>query len=568
MTPDEFERLPLPRPTRRHLLETLAALGVGSAVFQRALADKAEKADRITPEMVEQAEWIAGLQLEEKQRQAVAQALQRTVRHLDALREVPVDNSLPPALVFQPAPGERTTEGRRGGVRMPDGPSPARPSSSETLAFLPVASLAALLRDGKVSSVELTRLYLDRLRQYDPALHCVISYTEELALRQADRADREIAAGRYRGPLHGIPWGAKDLMAVPGYKTTWGAGHFKEQTLDVQATVVRRLEEAGAVLVAKLSMGALAMGDEWFGGKTHNPWDVRRGSGGSSAGSGAATAAGLVGFALGTETLGSIVSPCTQCGVSGLRPTFGRISRHGCMTLTWSSDKIGPMARSLEDCALIFAAIHGADGLDAAAVDRPFHWPPARSVRELRVGYIEDDQAVKDRDELRVLRELGVRLVPFTLPKQPYIEALRLILNVEEAAAFDDLTRHGISEGLGRWPFIFRPAHFIPAVDYLRANRIRTLLMREMAERMEKVDAYVGGDDLLITNLTGHPTIILPGGFEKRRGVEMPKGLTFTGRLYGEGELLALGHAYQQATGFHLRRPPMDKVKKEEGPAK
>jgi Asp-tRNA(Asn)/Glu-tRNA(Gln) amidotransferase A subunit family amidase len=305
------------------------------------------------------------------------------------------------------------------------------------------------------------------------------------------------------------------------------------------------------------------MGDRWFGGMTRNPWDVRQGSSGSSAGSAATVAAGLVGFALGSETLGSIVSPCRQCGASGLRPTFGRVSRHGCMTLAWSMDKLGPIARSLEDCALVFGALHGADGLDLAAVDRPFAWPLRRDLRSLRVGYVEGGKPAAERDELRVLRDLGVQLVPIKLPNKLPVAALHLILTVEAATVFDDLTRKGITEGLNGWPSTFRQGQFIPAVEYLRANRVRTLLMREMEEVMAGVDAYVGGNDLLITNLTGHPTVVLPNGFDKRGGAEVPRAITFTGRLYGETELLALGHAYQQATGFHLKRPPLEQIKPE-----
>jgi Asp-tRNA(Asn)/Glu-tRNA(Gln) amidotransferase A subunit family amidase len=553
-------------PSRRQVLAVLSSLGIGSTVFQRALAAKAAEEGTVTPEMIQQAEWIAGLELKEAERKSAARALQRAMKDLKAARALPIDHGVPPALVFRPLADSPGHETARNGVSLPDGPAPARPADADTLAFMPVRALAGLLRSRQVSSVELTKLYLQRLRKYDPALLCVVTLTEDLALAQAERMDKEIAAGRYRGPLHGISWGAKDLMAVPGYTTTWGAGHYREQKLADKATVVRRLEDAGAVLVAKMSLGALASGDRWFKGRTRNPWDVRHGSSGSSAGSAAAVAAGLVGFALGSETLGSIVSPCERCGVSGLRPTFGRVSRHGCMTLSWSMDKIGPIARSLEDCALIFAAIQGADGLDPSTVDRPFCWPLRRDLRSLRVGYIENDKSECERDELRVLGDLGVRLVPIKLPGRFPLGAMRLILRVEAGAVFDELTRKGVSEGLGDWPDIFRAVQFIPAVEYLRANRARTLLMREMEEVMSQIDAYVGGDDLVITNLTGHPTVVMPSGFKKQDGVEVPQGLTFTGRLHGEAELLALGHAYQQATGFHLRRPPLDRIKAPDTP--
>jgi Asp-tRNA(Asn)/Glu-tRNA(Gln) amidotransferase A subunit family amidase len=550
-----------PRPTRRHLLKVLAGLGVGSAVFRRALAAQADRGVTVTDTMIQQAEWIAGLKLSDADRKALVAGLNAALRDFERLRAVPLPNHVPLALAFPPAPWlPPSHEPTHGPVEPINRVAPKRPDGDEDLAFLPVTALAALIRDRKVSSTELTKLALSRLRLYNSALHCVVTFTEELALKQAEQADREIAAGRYRGSLHGIPWGAKDLIAYPGYKTTWGALPFKDQVLDTKATVARKLEEAGAVLVAKTTLGALAMGDLWFGGRTRSPWNPKQGSSGSSAGSAAATAAGLVPFALGSETLGSIVSPCRQCGSTGLRPTFGRVSRYGCMTLAWSMDKIGPIARNVEDCALVFGAIHGADGLDVSAVDRPFAWPPARELRTLKVGYFENQTATQNRDDLRVLRDLGVRLVPIKLPSKYPVDALRVILGTEAAAAFDDLTRKGVTEGLNSWPQTFRRGQFVPAVEYLRANRIRSLLMQEMEEMMALVDLYVGGADLLITNLTGHPTVVMPDGFRKAGGVEVPTSITFTGRLYGEAELLWVANAYQQATGHHLRRPPMQQV--------
>ncbi|MEK6238600.1 MAG: amidase, partial [Planctomycetales bacterium] len=349
--------------TRRNALRTLAGLGVGTLVFQRALAVQAAETGAVTAEMVRQAEWVAGIELQEEDREAVADGLRRTMESVRNLRQVPIGYDVPPAIHFHAAPNQPPNSGApRGQIQPIESAAGKRPDSDDDLCFLPVSELAALLRSRQVSSEELTKLYLARLRTHDPTLKCVITYTEELALRQARKADREIAAGRYRGPLHGVPWGAKDLIAVPGYPTTWGAPAFKEQTLDHAATVANRLEASGAVLVAKLSLGALASGDRWFGGKTRNPWNPKQGSSGSSAGSASATAAGLVGFTLGSETLGSIVSPCRRCGATGLRPTFGRVSRHGCMSLAWSMDKIGPITRSVEDCALVFSAIHGWDG--------------------------------------------------------------------------------------------------------------------------------------------------------------------------------------------------------------
>jgi Asp-tRNA(Asn)/Glu-tRNA(Gln) amidotransferase A subunit family amidase len=411
-----------------------------------------------------------------------------------------------------------------------------------------------------VSSVELTKVYLARLKRFDPLLKCVVTLTEELALKQAAQADREISAGSYRGPLHGIPWGAKDLIAYPGYPTTWGATPFKDRVIDVKATVAARLEEAGAVLVAKLSLGALAMGDRWFGGQTRSPWDPRSGSSGSSAGSASAVAAGLVGFAIGSETLGSIVSPCRACGASGLRPTFGRISRHGCMTLAWSMDKLGPIARSVEDCALVLDAIHGADGLDQSAVDQAFDWPPKVALDRVKVGYIEEHgPEAEEREELKVFRKLGFELVPITLPDHLPVEAITLMLGTEAAAVFDELTRKHITEGLNTWPDTFRSGQFVPAVEYLRAARVRTKLMEVMAQRMAAVDLYVGsGQDLAISNLTGHPTAVFPMGFRDRNGRMRPGSVTLTGGLYDETTVMAVAHAFQQATGDHLRRPPLE----------
>jgi Asp-tRNA(Asn)/Glu-tRNA(Gln) amidotransferase A subunit family amidase len=555
---DSFQ---LSRPiTRRSVIGLLAGLGIGSAAFRRALALQAEQAGKVTPEMIGQAEWIAGIELNEEDRKAIAGSVQRDRQRYEALRKVQLDNSVPPALAFFAAPPQEAGgDIRRGDVCPIETAPPHRPQTDEDLAFLPVTELAALIRTRQVSSVELTKLYLARLHKYNDLLKCVVTFTDDLALAQAERADREIAAGRYRGALHGIPWGAKDLIAWPGYKTTWGAGHYQEQSLDVKATVARKLEDAGAVLVAKLTLGALALGDQWFGGMTRNPWNPAEGSSGSSAGSTAAVVAGLVGFAIGSETLGSIVSPCKRCSASGLRPTFGRVSRAGCMTLSWSMDKLGPIARSIEDCALVFGAIHGADDLDITAVDRPFSWPPRRDVRSLTVGYFEGDRPAEEQRARDVVKSLGVKLVPITLPNKYPASALTLLLNTEAAAVFDDLTRAGVHDGIGRWAGTFRTGQFVPAIEYLRAARVRTLLMREMAEVMQPLDAYIGGDDLTLTNLTGHPTVIVPDGDRDKSPTNQPGTIAFTGKLFGETDLLALAHAYQQTTGAHLRRPPLEK---------
>ena len=546
---------------RRTALKALGLLGVGTVTFRRALAAQAAQAAKVTPEMIRQAEWIAGLELTEKERESTAKEIQESLASFQALRKVEVGHDVAPALSFVPAPGLRQAAGvKRNQARIVGTPVVHRPSSDEELAFLTVAELSGLVRSRQVTSTELTKLYLGRLKRFDPLLKCVVTPTEDLAMRQAAQADAEIASGKIRGPLHGIPWGAKDLIAYPGYPTTWGAPQFKGRVLNEKATVAARLEEAGAVLVAKLTLGALAQGDQWYGGKTRSPWDPRRGSSGSSAGSAAAAAAGLVGFALGSETLGSIVSPCRACGASGLRPTFGRVSRHGCMSLAWSMDKIGPIARSIEDCALILDAIHGHDGLDPTAVDQSFAWPPAVALERLKIGYLEEPQRPFDqREELKVLRALGFELVPIALPTNYPLDAITLMLGTEASAAFDELTRNHVTEGLNTWPETFRQGQFVPAVEYLRAARVRTLLMQAMAKVMESVDLYVGsGPDLVITNLTGHPSAVFPGSFRDINGRPGPRSITLTGRLYGESTLLAVAHAYQQATGQHLHRPPLE----------
>ncbi len=574
--------------TRRRVLKTISAAGVSSAVFGRALValaqDQAKGQPAVTPEMIQQAQWISGIKLTDDQRKLMLEGMNKEVADFAKLRSVPLENAVPPAFRFDPAQsGEACPVAERESLDLLEEEEPDEPDSWDDLAFETVGELAAHIHARQISSVELTRLYLDRLKKFDPVLACVVTRTDDLALRQAEKADREMATGRYRGPLHGIPWGVKDLFAVPGYPTTWGAAPYKDQVRPEKATVVARLEEAGAVLLAKLSVGELAWGDVWFGGTTKNPWKTEQGSSGSSAGSSATVAAGLAGFAIGTETWGSIVSPCTRCGATGLRPTFGRVSRYGAMALAWTMDKVGPIARSAEDCALIFHAIQGPDGLDPTVVERPFHWRPRRDVRSLRVGYVKalfdadyTQWAEKDDEKpglaewkeidartLDTMADLGVRLVPIELPGSLPVDPLSLILSAEAATAFDELTRSGKDARLVRqiadaWPTVFRLGQTIPAVEYLRANRIRTLLMREMEKLMRDVDVYLapsfGGDNLLLTNLTGHPAVVMPNGF--RKSDHTPTSITLTGGLYGETDVLALAVAFQDETDYHLQRPP------------
>lgn len=495
--------------------------------------------------------------------------LRRNIRSYEQMREVVLENHVPPSIQFNPLLPDMIIDKESISFSFSTDPEIQLPENLEDLAFYPITALAQLIRSRKITSVELTNLYLDRLKKYGPRLECVITLTNGLALKQAKKADEEIGAGRYRGPLHGIPWGAKDLLATKGIRTTWGAMPYKDQIIDKDATVVKRLEEAGAVLVAKLTMGALAMGDVWYGGKTKNPWNLEQGSSGSSAGPAAATSAGLVAFAIGTETLGSIVSPSTRCGVTGLRPSYGRVSRYGAMALSWSMDKIGPICRTVEDCALVFHAIYGPDGKDLTIVNAPFGWNPSSDLHQIRVGYLkkafERKSKTKENDQatLETMRSLGIELIPFELPEFP-ARAISFILSAEAAAAFDEMTRSGkddllVRQGQGAWPNTLRQARFIPAVEYIQANRLRTLLMQKMAEQMKEIDVFVapsyGSNSLLITNLTGHPTVVVPNGFDDKGN---PTSISFIGNLFEEAKALRVAKAYQDATDFHHKHPSLN----------
>jgi len=536
-----------------------------------------------------------------------------------------IPNSVDPALIFDPVlPGMKfQTERKPMRISKASSSATARaPRNLEDLAFASARELSELVRTKRVSSLALTEMYLGRLKKYDATLKFVVTLTEERALAQAKKADAEIAAGKYRGPLHGLPWGAKDLLATQGYPTTWGAGGFESQKIDEDATVVKRLDEVGAVLVAKLTLGALAMGDVWFGGVTRNPWNTNQGSSGSSAGPASATAAGCVAFSIGSETLGSISSPSTRCGCTGLRPSFGLVPRTGAMALSWSMDKLGPICRTVEDCALVLDAIHGRDGKDRTVQSAAFNWDANLDWRKLRVGYLkaaferkpdEQQEAAKEeppatpeeqkkREErkkrreaararteydrkfndaaLAKLRKMGVNLVPAEMPKFPY-DAMVTMLTAESAAAFDELTRTGKDKLLTSqkdydWPNTFRTARFIPAVEYIQAARARRMAMDVVAKVFNDFDVIVaptGGEQLVITNLTGNPAVILPNGlrgsdapkplnddpsdFQNAGGPGTPTSLTFLGKLYGEAELLTVARAYQEATGFHLQHPKL-----------
>ncbi len=571
------------RFSRRNFIAFFSSLGLSSTLFPGVLwAQVQEKAaQKITKEMLIVAEQIAGLHFTDAQREMMLAGINENLTFYDEVRRVHLDVSVVPALHFSPIlPGMKFNK-----RNLPFRPTTARaltrPKEIEDLAFCTVIQLAQLVKTRKVSSVELTEMYLSRLKRYDPVLKCVITLTEELAMKQAHRADAEIAAGKYRGHLHGIPWGAKDLLTKKGYRTTWGAAPFKEQMIDQDATVVTRLEKAGAVLVAKLSTGELAHDDVWFGGQTKNPWNTKLGSGGSSAGPASATAAGLVGFSIGTETGGSIIEPATKCGTTALRPTFGRVSRYGAMPGAWSFDKIGPMCRSVEDCALVLKAIHGTDDQDLTVVDLPFNWDANAAATKLRVGYLKaafdeehvlKEEAGNDAATMEKLRKIGFDLKAVRLPDYPISAASLIAAFTEIGAVWDEMILSGKDALLTRQDEyhlgnLGRRAYMISAVEAVRANRIRTLIMQSTAQIFEQVDVYVApfsrtdstppvsGINMQLTNFTGHPAVVVQNGFT-RDG--LPTGITFIGNLYGEAELLLVAKAYQDATNHHLKHPKLN----------
>jgi Asp-tRNA(Asn)/Glu-tRNA(Gln) amidotransferase A subunit family amidase len=626
---------------RRGFLNACAKAGIASPLFpgvlftlasqaQETVATDQSKPPVITPEMIDRAGIIAGVgPFTAEQKQMMIDGLVDTNGSIKAIRKLDLPNSVQPAFAFHPlpaakvgVPGGQPCEplGSGYGASISNTIPPA-PADIEDLAFAPLTELSLLLSTHKITSLALTQMYLSRLKRHDSKLHFVITLTEERAIAQAKKADEEIAAGNYRGPLHGIPWGAKDLLAVKGYPTTWGAGGFEKQTFDEDATVVQRLDAAGAVLVAKLTLGALAMGDKWFGGRTRNPWNPDQGSSGSSAGPGSAVSAGCVGFAIGSETLGSISSPSTRCGVTGLRPTFGLVPRTGAMALSWTMDKLGPMCRSVHDAALVLSAIAGPDGKDLSAASVEFKPRSPLDWHKLRIGYLKSafdppppfkpedakpGESTEDKKKLEVrnaqaqasrtrreydrrydlaaldkMRAMGVDLIPVELPKLPW-GAMVPLLGAEAAAAFDELTLTGrdallTEQGVEDWPNAFRTARFYPAVDYIQANRARLLGVQQMSALFEKVDIIATpttDSQLVATNLSGHPALILPNGL---RGDDAPKppaidtgdedniggpgtpvSFTFLAGHYQEAKLVAFAAAYQEATGFNKLHPRLD----------
>jgi Asp-tRNA(Asn)/Glu-tRNA(Gln) amidotransferase A subunit family amidase len=522
----------------------------------------------INKENILNAEKLLGLEFNDAERDSMLDYLNEQLSNYQQIRKFKLENSIPPSIIFNPIPVNFNLPDGENNITISDYSSTTLPDDINDLAFYSIGQLAHLIKTRQISSTELTRFFLERLKKFGDKLHCVITITEERALRQAALMDYEIQAGKYRGLLHGIPFGVKDLLSTKDYKTTWGSVPFKDQMINEDATVISKLEDAGAVLCAKFSMGELAWGDVWFGGKTRTPWDTSKGSSGSSAGSASAVSAGLIPFSIGTETYGSIISPSTVCGVTGLRPTYGRVSRTGAMALSWSMDKIGPICRTAEDLAIVFSAIIGADNKDQTIYNVPFIYNPDIDLKKLRIGYLKNDFDKQydfhknDSIAISVLLKLGVELIPIKLPEFP-VNDLAIILSAEAAAAFDELTRSNKDDLMVRqiknaWPNSFRASRFIPAVEYINANRIRYLLIQEMNELFRNIDLYIApsweGNNLLLTNLTGHPAVVIPTGFMDDN---TPTSITFIGNLFDEGKIVALAKAFQDATDFHKKHPPL-----------
>ncbi len=531
--------------------------------------EESAPAASITRETIAEAQKLGGHSFTDDEQDLIATTIASWPSNFERLRELDLPNGLGPATIFDPrraSGAPAATDSERGRIRYSDASASPLPTNDTDIAYASVGQLSAWIGAGELSSRRLTDIYLKRLERHGPALECVITLTADLARAQADRADRELAEGRSRGPLHGIPWGAKDLFDTKDLPTTWGAAPYRNRIATRDAAVVERLEQAGAVLVAKTTLGALAYGDIWFGGRTRNPWNLKQGSSGSSAGSAAGTAAGLFGFALGTETYGSIVSPCMRCGVTGLRPTFGRVPRDGAMALCWSLDKVGPITRSVEDALVVLDAIHGFSPGDSASVTAPLDGDLQLPVRGLRVGYapswFERRAHDLDRQALDHLRDAGVELVETALPEWPF-DLLATIIEVESAAAHDELTRSNRDDELTwqapeAWPNTFRSVRFLPAVELLQIERFRAQVCTMMAERFDGLDAMISpsfaANLLLITNVTGHPSLTLRSGF---RAGNRPHGITLWGPHYREDLLTRLGTALEQRFGVWDRRPEL-----------
>ena len=532
-------------------------------------ATLAQNANRTTysVEDVKGAERLSGISLTDEQRKAVLQSLNGSRSGLDSIRKAGLSNGIPPAFNFVPH-GKKPKAGYKNDLKIAPPKPFVKPTNPEDIAFLTVAELGVLIKTKQLKPSELTEIFLARLKQYGPKLNNVITLTEDVARQQAQVADDEIAKGKDRGPLHGIPYGIKDLFAAKDYPTTWGAEPYKNQVIAYNCAVVEKLSAAGAIMVAKTSLGALAYGDIWFGGLTLNPWNPKQGSSGSSAGSSSGTAAGLFAFSIGTETLGSIISPSQRCRVTGLRPTFGRVSRVGAMALSWTMDKVGPICKTAEDCAIVFSVIHGADPRDPMSVDYPFTYRSSVDLKKLKIGvvipagYKEGDDLTKDLGTAAtILRSMGATFTPVKIssPTQGVSE----VLTIEAAAAFDEITKDGRVDTMkgSLWPPAFRASSMLTGVDYIQAMRARTTVMHRFEEELGSLDLIIGsaglGDLLVTTNLTGHPQIFIPMGLNEQG---RPIGVSLIGRLYDEGTILAIGNMLQQATSVYRKRPDLSQL--------
>jgi Asp-tRNA(Asn)/Glu-tRNA(Gln) amidotransferase A subunit family amidase len=585
--------------TRRRFLSFFSGVGLGGTLLPGVLWAQLQQdgAQRITQRMLADSLALSGLTFSEEDQRSMLQAANQNLTRYEELRKVHIPNDVAPPFYFSPlTPGMQVNR-----VRQPFRFSASRvrrPANLEDVAFWPAVQLAQLIRSRQVTSVELAQMYLARLHRYNAKLNCVVTFLDDVAMKQATQADADIRAGKYKGPLHGIPWGAKDIIAVKGYKTTWGSGAYKDQTIEEEASVVEMLRDAGAVLIAKLTTGELAQGDQWFGGQTKNPWNTAEGSSGSSAGPCSATAAGCVAFGIGSETSGSILSPSARCGITGLRPTFGRVSRYGVMALSWTQDRLGPLCRYSEDCAAVMSVIAKPDGRDLSVSELPFNWNAHFDFRKLRVGYLQEafdentNPAAKKFDEAAMaqIEKLGVKLVAVKVPEGTVDSSS---FGVESAVFFDELIRTGRDKQMtnpGR-ANSFRTSRLIPAVEYLQAQRARAMMMAKLAEATVDVDVYLvpansggggagrgpgappaagaaagappvvagrqaaAGRHFNMANIAGYPAVSLPHGFLDSGS---PTALTVYGRPFKETEILALAKAYQDASGFHLKHPNLD----------
>ena len=575
--------------SRRRFFATCAGLGLSGSLMPGVLWAEvnAQGTASVDAAMIRNAAKLAGLEFSDAEYEGMVQPVNQSLARMRAIRATRIPNDVAPPFYFSPLTPGMVVERKARRPRYSKVTKVERPADLEAVAFWPVSKLSALIKSRQVSSLELTQMYLARLQMHNAKLNCAVTMLPDVAIAQAKQADAELAAGHDRGPLHGVPWGAKDIISVKGYPTTWGSGAYKDQVFDYDASVVELLREAGAVLLAKLASGELAGGDQWWGGRTNNPWKLDEGASGSSAGPGSATAAGCVPFAIGTETGGSILSPSARCGVTGLRPTFGRVSRYGVMALSWTQDRLGPMCRSVEDCAIVLSAIAKADGRDLSVTEIPFNWDATLDWRTLKVGYLPDAFDDMDRDPdwkrneqatLEKLRAMGAKLVPLRVPDFD-IETVQL--SVEAAVFFDDLLRSGRYKQMTNTSRAdrFRVSRMIPAVDYLQSQRMRSMMMRELATATAGVDIYLapstnGGPrppegaaaaataqpptgasqrHSQMANLACYPGLALPNGFAASGA---PTSVLFMAQPYGEAKLLAAAKTYQDATGFHLAQPP------------